>query len=167
MVFEKRQAGVLLPIFSLPSKYGIGTFGKEAYNFIDKLKAGKQSYWQVLPHGPTGYGDSPYQPYSTFAGNPYFIDLEMLIEDGLLSREEVESCNWGTNPSYVDYEAVAKNRFAMLRKAFENDKTYAESAEYKKFEKHNSYWLEDHCLYMALRNEKGTSWLNWEKGEKR
>lgn len=166
MVFEKRQAGVLLPIFSLPSKYGIGTFGKEAYNFIDKLKAGKQSYWQVLPHGPTGYGDSPYQPYSTFAGNPYFIDLEMLIEDGVLSREEVESCNWGENPSYVDYDAIAKNRFVMLRKAFENDKTYAESAEYKKFEKHNSYWLEDHCLYMALRDEKGTSWLNWEKGEK-
>ena len=89
MVFEKRQAGVLLPIFSLPSKYGIGTFGKEAYNFIDKLKAGKQSYWQVLPHGPTGYGDSPYQPYSTFAGNPYFIDLEMLIDRILVSASDI------------------------------------------------------------------------------
>lgn len=166
MVFEKRQAGVLLPVFSLPSKYGIGTFGKEAYNFIDKLKAGKQSYWQVLPHGPTGFGDSPYQPYSTFAGNPYFIDLEMLIEEGVLTAEDCDSCNWGETPSYVDYEAIAKNRFAVLRKAFENDEKYLSSKEYKAFEKHNAYWLEDYALYMALRAEKNTSWLNWEKGEK-
>ncbi|MBR5252090.1 MAG: 4-alpha-glucanotransferase [Oscillospiraceae bacterium] len=166
MVFKTRQAGVLLPVFSLPSKYGIGTFGKEAYDFIDKLKMGKQSYWQVLPHGPTGFGDSPYQPYSTFAGNAYFIDLEMLIEEGLLAAYEVEECDWGSDPASVDYDAIAKSRFKMLRLAYSRDDRYADSDEYKKFTAHNAYWLEDYALYMALRDEKGKSWLEWDKAEK-
>ncbi len=166
MVFEKRQTGVLLPVFSLPSRYGIGTFGKEAYNFIDKLKAGKQSYWQVLPHGPTGFGDSPYQAYSTFAGNAYFIDLEMLIEEGLLTREECDSCNWGENPAAVDYEAIAANRSKMLKLAFERDTEVSDTTEYKQFVKHNEYWLPDYALYMALRDENGKSWLEWKKEEK-
>ena len=122
MVFEKRKAGVLLPVFSLPSKYGIGTFGKEAYNFIDKLEAGKQSYWQVLPHGPTGFGDSPYMAYSTFAGNFYFIDLDMLVEDGYLAEADCTSVFWGDDPSHVDFEAVSKGRKTLLKLAYTNGK---------------------------------------------
>ena len=98
-----RRSGVLLPIASLPSAYGIGTFSKEAYEFVDFLAQAGQKLWQILPLGPTGYGDSPYQSFSTFAGNPYFISLEELIEEGLLTRAECESAQLGTNPSYVDY----------------------------------------------------------------
>ena len=87
---NKRASGILLPVFSLPSNYGIGTFGKEAYNFVDSLKNAKQKYWQILPLCPTGFGDSPYQSFSTFAGNPYFIDLDLLISEGLLTREDCE-----------------------------------------------------------------------------
>ena len=90
-----RASGVLLPISSLPSKYGIGCFSREAYEFVDFLISAGQKYWQILPLGPTSYGDSPYQSFSTFAGNPYFIDLEVLIKDGLLTKEEVESVDWG------------------------------------------------------------------------
>ena len=95
----ERSSGILLPITSLPSPYGIGTFGKKAYEFIDFLHDAGQTWWQLLPLGPTGYGDSPYATFSTYAGNPYFIDLEMLAEDGLLDREELDRINWGTNPS--------------------------------------------------------------------
>ena len=102
----KRSSGILLPISSLPSPYGIGTLGKAAYDFADFLKAAGQKYWQVLPLGPTSYGDSPYQSFSIFAGNPYFIDLEMLIKEGLLTKKEVEGENWGTNPRYVDYGQI-------------------------------------------------------------
>ena len=119
-----RVAGILLSITSLPSPYGIGCFSKEAYRFIDWLKEAGQSYWQILPLGPTSYGDSPYQSPSSFAGNPYFIDLEELIEEGLLTKKEVESINWGDNSSYVDYDALLENRLEILKKAFENEKTY-------------------------------------------
>ena len=98
-----RSSGILLHISSLPSNYGIGTLGREAYAFADFLKAAGQKYWQLLPLGPTSYGDSPYQSFSTFAGNPYFIDLDLLAEDGLLERAELEAVNWGTEPRYVDY----------------------------------------------------------------
>ena len=125
----KRGAGVLMPIFSLPSPYGIGTFGRAAYEFIDQLKRGRQTYWQVLPMGPTCYGDSPYQSYSAFAGNPYFISLEELIAEGLLTREECETANLGTNPSYVDYEKMYQGRFPLLRKAYHNSHI-AENAEF-------------------------------------
>ena len=91
MILKERKAGILLPIFSLPSPYGIGTFGKEAYAFADCLKEAGQSYWQILPIGPTGYGDSPYQSFSTYAGNPYFVDLDTLREEGLLKDEEIRS----------------------------------------------------------------------------
>ena len=102
----ERGAGLLMPIFSLPSPYGIGTFGKSAYEFVDMLKKARQKYWQVLPVGPTSYGDSPYQSFSAFAGNPYFIDHDILMEEGLLKKEEVEACYWGEDPSQVAYDAI-------------------------------------------------------------
>ena len=101
-----RSSGILLPISSLPSPYGIGTFGAAAYDFADFLHEAGQKYWQLLPLGPTSYGDSPYQSFSTFAGNPYFVDLDLLIEDGLLLAEEVEACDWGEDPRHVDYGKI-------------------------------------------------------------
>ena len=98
-----RQQGILLPIFSIPSAYGIGTFGRESYRFVDFLKDAGQTLWQILPLGPTGYGDSPYQSFSTFAGNPYFIDLEQLIEEGYLTKEECDACDFGQNDHSIDY----------------------------------------------------------------
>ena len=98
-----RKAGILLPVSSLPSPYGIGTFSKEAYEFVDLLKEAGQSCWQILPMGPTGYGDSPYQSFSAFAGNPYLIDLEQLIQDGLLTREECGQEDFGRDESRIDY----------------------------------------------------------------
>lgn len=102
----KRSSGILLAISSLPSPYGIGTLGKAAYAFADFLHAAGQRYWQMLPLGPTSYGDSPYQSFSTFAGNPYFIDLDLLAEDGLLKKSEIAHCQWGTEPRYVDYGKI-------------------------------------------------------------
>ena len=101
-----RRSGMLLPVASLPSKYGIGTFSKEAYDFIDMLHDAGQSLWQILPLGPTGYGDSPYQSFSTFAGNPYFIDLDELVKEGILSQEECNSYDWGNNEEYINYEKI-------------------------------------------------------------
>ena len=114
-----RASGILMGISSIPSKYGIGCFSKEAYEFVDQLEQAGQQYWQILPLGPTGYGDSPYQSVSTFAGNPYFINLEDLIEKGLLTRGECESCDWGGSESYVDYEKMYMSRYKLLRKAYE------------------------------------------------
>ncbi|MBR3791439.1 MAG: 4-alpha-glucanotransferase, partial [Clostridia bacterium] len=101
-----RRSGILLPITSLPSKYGIGDFSKSAYDFVDWLESAGQSYWQVLPMGPTSFGDSPYQSPSAFAGNPYFISLETLIEDGELLKNECDLTDFGDNPSYIDYEKI-------------------------------------------------------------
>ena len=115
-----RASGILLPVSSLPSKYGIGCFSEEAYEFVDQLARAGQKYWQILPLGPTGYGDSPYQSFSTFAGNPYFIDLEAFVKEGYLDKSDCEDCDWGTNESYVDYEKIYNSRFRLLRKAFEN-----------------------------------------------
>ncbi len=109
-----RASGVLLPISSLPSKYGIGSFSKSAYEFVDQLNMAGQRYWQILPMGPTGHGDSPYQSVSTFAGNPYFIDLEQLIDEGLLTKEECEEADFGSDPRYIDYERIYNSRFPIL-----------------------------------------------------
>ena len=109
-----RKSGILLHIASLPNDYGIGTMGREAYSFVDYLKECGQSLWQILPLSPTSYGDSPYQSFSTFAGNPYFIDLDLLIKDKLLTRKEVTSCAWGSEPRYVDYGKIYESRFALL-----------------------------------------------------
>ena len=119
----KRKAGVLLAVSSLPSPYGIGTFGKEAYVFVDKLAEASQGYWQVLPLSPTSYGDSPYQALSAFAGNPYFIDLDELIKDGLLSESDVVDLKTVANEEYVDYENIYIKRYPVLRRAFANWKT--------------------------------------------
>ena len=101
-----RASGILLPISSIPSPYGIGSFSREAYEFVDFLAQAGQSYWQILPLGPTGYGDSPYQSFSTFAGNPYYIDLEELVKEGLITQEQCQSCDWGDMEAYVDYEKI-------------------------------------------------------------
>lgn len=115
----KRSSGILLPISALPAPYGIGTLGRAAFEFVDFLAAAGQSWWQVLPVGPTSYGDSPYQSLSTFAGNPYFIDLDMLVEDGLLRADEVRAVDWGADETQVDYGVLYEHRFALLAKAAE------------------------------------------------
>lgn len=116
---NQRECGVLLPISSLPSKYGIGCFSKSAYEFVDQLKAAGQGCWQILPLGPTSYGDSPYQSFSTFAGNPYFISLEDLIEEGVLTEKECDAVDFGSREDDVDYEKIYKgrlqNRFLRIR----------------------------------------------------
>lgn len=161
-----RKSGILLPISSLPSKYGIGSFSKEAYRFIDFLATAGQSYWQILPLGPTGFGDSPYQSFSTFAGNPYFIDLEALIEQGLLTQQECEAYDFGENSSSVDYEKIYLSRFKVLYKAYENS-NIQENLDFHEFVKDNEYWLEDYALYMAIKNSfDGKSFMEWDEAIK-
>ena len=160
----KRASGVLLPVFSLPSKYGIGCFSKEAYKFIDQLKEAGQSYWQILPLGPTGYGDSPYQSFSTYAGNPYFIDLKTLIKEGLLTKKECKVYDFGEQADSIDYEKIYNSRFKVLKKAFER---FEKDEAYDNFIKENAYWLDDYSLYMAIKDSKGgISWNEWEEALK-
>ena len=113
----RRESGILLPITSLPSPYGIGCFSREAYEFIDYLKKAGQSYWQILPLGPTSYGDSPYQSFSTFAGNPYFIDLETLVEEGLLTAEECDEADFGENPEKIAYDKIYERMYRNRRQS--------------------------------------------------
>lgn len=158
----KRGAGILMPVFSLPSKYGIGTLGKAAYDFVDFVHSMGHSYWQVLPVGPTSYGDSPYQSYSAFAGNPYFIDLELLIQEGLLLQEEADAGYWGTEPRYVDYGAQYGSRYAVLRKAFARSR-HETSPEFAAFCKESAYWLDDYCLFMAIKESQSyKGWQDWD-----
>lgn len=160
-IIVKRRAGVLLAISSIPSKYGIGGFTKEAYEFVDFLKASGQSLWQILPLGPTGYGDSPYQSFSTFAGNPYYIDLQEFIDLGWLTAKECGSYKV-SHPEYVDYEGIFNSRFALLRKAYKNSNITADP-DFAAFVKENDYWLDGYALYMAIKDsKKGISWLEWE-----
>ena len=156
-----RSSGILLHISSLPAKYGIGTLGKEAYAFADFLHAAGQKYWQLLPLGPTSMGDSPYQSFSTFAGNPYFIDLDMLVADGLLEESDLEGINWGTNPMYVDYGKIYESRFDVLRIAFQNG-FGRDYTEVQHFLAENSRWLPNYALYMAVKKHfEMKSWLQW------
>ena len=156
-----RASGILLPVSSIPSNYGIGCFSKEAYSFVDQLVRGGQKYWQILPLGPTGYGDSPYQSFSTFAGNPYFIDLEVFIREGLLFEHECHSIDWGGSESYVDYAKVYESRFQILRLAFSRWSP-ERNPEYVSFLAENEYWLQDYCLYMAIKNDQGgRGWNEW------
>lgn len=158
-----RKSGVLLPVSSIPSKYGIGTFSKQAYNFIDLLEKAGQSYWQILPLGPTGYGDSPYQSFSTFAGNPYYIDLEALIEAGYLTEAECNQYDFGDNDEYIDYEKIYLSRFKVLKTAYHNSQI-EKDPDYIKFVQDNSYWLDDYALYMAVKNSfDGKSWSEWDE----
>jgi len=162
-MMKMRASGILMPIFSLPSKYGIGCFSKEAYTFVDQLKKSGQSYWQILPLGPTGYGDSPYQSFSTFAGNPYFIDLDGLVEAGLLEAVECEAYDFGDNPRYVDYEKIYRARFKLLKKAYDRSRIN-EDESYKAFESGNAYWLNDYALYMSVKHYFGeVSWNQWDE----
>ena len=152
-----------MAISSIPSAYGIGTFSKEAYRFVDFLQEAGQKLWQILPLGPTGYGDSPYQSFSTFAGNPYYIDLEKLTEEGLLEKAEADACDFGSHPEYVDYEKIYLSRFTVLKKAFERFRTAVRPA-YNEFLRDNADWLEDYAFYMAVKNHfEGKSWLEWDE----
>lgn len=158
-----RAGGILLPVSSIPSKYGIGTFSKEAYEFVDFLAKAGQTYWQILPLGPTGYGDSPYQSFSTFAGNPYYIDLEQLTRAGYLTEEDCEGCDYGSNEECVDYEKIYNSRFKILYKAFVNSKIES-SSEFKDFVRKNEAWLSDYALYMAIKDSLGgISWAQWDE----
>ena len=150
-----------MPITSLPGKYGIGCFSKEAYAFVDWLKEAGQTYWQILPIHPTSYGDSPYQSFSTFAGNPYFIDLEDLIEDGVLTREECDSMDFGCYEDDIDYEAMYRSRYILLTMAYERSNISEEPA-YQKVLAENRWWLDDYALFMALKNFfNGHCWYEW------
>lgn len=161
-----RESGILYPVLSLPSRYGIGSFSKEAFAFIDFLKEAGQGYWQILPLGPTGFGDSPYQSFSAFAGNPYFISPEVLVEDGLLTYGECDGFYFGNDVERVDYGALYENRYPLLRLAYHRftEKELNKSAEYLAFLKGAEDWLEDYCLYMALKEKHGgADWLHWEE----
>lgn len=152
-----------MAVSSIPSKYGIGTFSKEAYAFVDFLEKAGQKLWQLLPLGPTGYGDSPYQSFSTFAGNPYFIDLEALIEEGYLTREDCEACDFGSDSTSVDYEKIYLSRFRVLYQAYRNSHIQ-ENPAFLQFQEENADWLADYALYMAVKNSfDGKSWLFWDE----
>ncbi len=157
-----RASGILMPIFSLSSDYGIGNFGKEAYAFADFLKKAGQSYWQLLPLNPTTIGDSPYQSFSSDAGNPYFIDPDALFEEGLLEKRDFAAVDFGKDADKIDYGKLYENRFPMLKKAFSRfDK---EDKAYISFCEKEAYWLDSYALFMALKNAHGgKSWRDWEK----
>lgn len=158
-----RTSGVLMPISSLPSPYGIGTMGKAAKKFVDFLVKGGQTYWQILPICPTSYGDSPYQSFSSFAGNPYFIDLEYLCKDKLLTKEECESFPWGGSKKYVDYGVMYESRYALLKKAYARFMKKAPS-DYAEFCEKEAEWLDEYALFMALKDENdGVAWSQWDK----
>lgn len=159
----ERSAGILMPISSMPSPYGIGTMGKDAYDFVDFVRECNHKYWQVLPLGPTSFGDSPYQGFSTFAGNPYFIDLETLIEEGLLTKEYVEKFDWmGDDKCLICYDKMFEARYEVLRKAFENSE-HKITQEYQKFDKDNADWLDDYALFMAVKGYfKNADWSIWD-----
>ncbi|MCR4955375.1 MAG: 4-alpha-glucanotransferase [Lachnospiraceae bacterium] len=156
-----RSVGILLPVFSLPSEYGIGSFGKEAYEFIDFCNESGIGAWQMLPLGPTGYGDSPYQSFSAFAWNPYYVDIEELVKEGLLKDSEVAAHKVPVNQ--VDYLALYNTRFSLLHKAFHRfDKN--KNTEYSAFVRENAFWLKDYALYMAIKDaHHGKCFTTWEK----
>lgn len=157
-----RKAGVLLSISSLPSKYGIGCFSKEAYEFVDFLCSAKQSYWQILPLGPTSYGDSPYQSFSSFAGNPYYISLEELISEGILDKNLCDNTDFGTDCSQIDYQKLYQARFGLLHTAYKKS-DFLNEEKFKKFEAENDFWLDDYARFMTLKNENnGKAWNEWE-----
>lgn len=155
-----RESGILLPISSLPSKYGIGCFDKEAYRFVDKLCQAKQTYWQILPLGITSYGDSPYQSYSTYAGNPYFISLDALVENGWLHDEDLPALQ--DNHS-VDYTYLYNHRYALLKKAYKQS-NIQDNKDFIQYCEESSWWLDDYALFMAIKNKyEGKCWEFWSE----
>ncbi|WP_269473070.1 4-alpha-glucanotransferase [Leptotrichia trevisanii] len=165
MEMFERSSGILLHPTSLPGKYGIGSLGKEAYKFVDFLKKANQKLWQIFPLGPTGYGDSPYQCFSTFAGNPYLIDFDLLIEQNLLTEEDLKDVDFGENEESVDYGAIYNQKYPLLRKAYENFKTNGNDdlkGKLDAFKAENSDWLNDYSLFISLKNHfNGLPWTEW------
>ena len=167
-----RESGILMPVSSLPGPYGIGCFGKAALEFVDFLAEAGQTIWQILPLSPTGYGDSPYQSCSAFAGNPYFVDLEALEKEGLLTAADLKAESWGKDPLEVDYGTLYVSRFAVLRKAYAAWRSqcaglhgcaYYYPDDYYAFTLANEDWLEDYALYMALKvANKMKNWVEWD-----
>ena len=154
-----RESGILMHITSLPGPYGIGTMGKNAYEFVDFLKKSGQKVWQILPLSPTGYGDSPYQSCSAFAGNHYLIDLETLMDNGLLEKQEAESFFWGENEEKADFGALYENRSKVLRLAFGR---FVPDEKYNKFVSENESWLSEYALFTAIKDSLGgIPWTEW------
>ena len=159
-----RESGVLMHITSLPGSYGVGTMGKNAYGFVDFLKEAGQSIWQILPLTPTGYGDSPYQSCSTFAGNHYLIDLELLVDEGLLRKEEIDTIHWCDSDEKVNFGLLYNNRLKVLRIAYAR---FQGSEAFENFCRENSSWLSDFSLFMALKDRTGgKSWYAWDEALK-
>lgn len=155
-----RKSGVLLPISALPSRYGIGCFDEAAYRFVDALAKAKQTYWQILPLGITGYGDSPYQSFSTFAGNPYFISLDDLVKKGWLSSSDLPEAD--IHQDYVDYEYLWTHRYILLKKAYAHSNITVDSG-FQKYCEENRWWLDDYALFMAIKGEHDDlSWETWD-----
>ena len=160
-----RKSGILMHITSLPGPYGVGTLGKCAYEFVDFLKKAGQSCWQLLPLNPTGYGDSPYQSCSSFAGNHYMIDLDLLVEEGLLRPEEIQNIHWNDREDTVDFGLLWQNRLNVLRLAYER---FDEQEQLDAFIQEHTDWLPDFALYMALKDENGGKpWYEWPQEQKR
>lgn len=158
-----RGAGVLMPISSLPSPYGIGTLGKEAYRFADWLSNAGQKYWQVLPVSPTSFGDSPYQSFSAFAGNPYFIDLDILADEGLISSSDMTGIKWEDEPDKINYSYLFENRARILKKAYAAS-NHKNTEEYRRFCNENEFWLSDYSFFMALKEHfDNRSWTEWDE----
>ncbi|MGN0408665.1 MAG: 4-alpha-glucanotransferase, partial [Bacteroides sp.] len=158
-----RRAGILMPVSSLPSPYGIGTFGREAMKFVDFIAECGHSYWQVLPLGQTSYGDSPYQSFSAFAGNPYFIDLDILVDEGLLTKEYIESFDWGDDEQYVDYGKMFNSRYKVLKTAYKKFRKVAIGTAFESFKQNSGEWLEEYALYMACKEYFGyKAWSEWD-----
>ncbi len=154
-----RKSGILMHISSLPGPYGVGSMGAAAYAFVDFLVAAGQTFWQILPLCPTGYGDSPYQSFSTFAGNHYLIDLDILVSEGLLAPEELEGIDWGASMTKVDFGKLYIERNRLLHLAHSR---FAESEAYHEFVRENILWLEDYALFMAIKEHfRGRDWQNW------
>ena len=157
----QRSAGILLPISSLPSPYGIGCFSQEAYDFVDWLKEAGQTYWQILPLGVTSYGDSPYQSFSAFAGNPYFISLDALVEEGVLTAAECKKANFGRKADNINYSRLYTERGRLLRLAYSRS-DIGHNEAFAAFCEKNKWWLDDFALFMAVKDRfEGKPWIEW------
>jgi len=155
-----RESGILMHITSLPGPYGVGTMGKASYQFLDFLEKSGQHYWQILPVTPTGYGDSPYQSCSAYAGNPYLIDLDLLVEEGLLKKSEIKKINWSDDPTRVNFGRLYNHRLEVLRLAY---KRFSDREKLECFCRENEDWIWDFAMFMALKSQHGGKpWYRWE-----
>ena len=148
----KRNSGIIMHITSLQGEYGIGTLGKEAYKFVDFLDRAGQKYWQILPLSQTGYGNSPYQSCSAFSGNPYLIDLDMLAEEGLLTKKDYADVDFGKDNTYIDYGKIFNNKLAVLKKAYKNS-IGKFNREIQEFKNEQHHWIYDYALFMAIKTK--------------